>query len=71
MALAAMVLLGGLPIGGPIVGWIADFAGPRVGVAVGSIAALLAGAVTLRHLRVRITTLAPEQRALALRGIAF
>jgi MFS family permease len=49
MALAAMVLLGGLPIGGPIVGWVADLAGPRVAVAVGSIAALLAGAVTLRH----------------------
>jgi MFS family permease len=68
MALAAMVLLGGLPIGGPIVGWVADFAGPRVGVAVGSIAALLAGAVTLRHLRARITTATPPaQHALALR----
>ena len=45
MALAAMVLLGGLPIGAPIIGWIADFAGPRAGVAVGSMAAVLAGAV--------------------------
>jgi MFS family permease len=49
MALSAMVLLGGLPIGGPIVGWVADLAGPRIGVAVGSVAALLAGAVALRH----------------------
>jgi predicted MFS family arabinose efflux permease len=55
MALAAMVLLGRLPIGGPIVGWIADLAGPRIGVAVGSIAALLAGAVVLRHLPARTT----------------
>jgi MFS family permease len=68
MALAAMVLLGGLPIGGPIVGGVADLAGPRVAVAVGSIAALLAGTVTLRHLRYRITTpTPPAQRALALR----
>ena len=62
MALAAMVLLGGLPIGGPIVGWVADFAGARVGVTVGSIAALVAGAVTLRHLRVGGTTLTPPAR---------
>jgi MFS family permease len=50
MALTAMVLLGGLPIGGPMVGWIADVAGPRMGVAVGSVAAVLAGVVVLRHL---------------------
>ena len=63
MALAAMVLLGGLPIGGPIVGWVADLAGPRAGVAVGSLAALLAGAVVLRHLPAQ-----PAQRVLALRA---
>jgi MFS family permease len=50
MALSAMVLLGGLPIGAPLVGWIADVAGPRTGVAVGSIAALAAGLVVLRLL---------------------
>jgi hypothetical protein len=55
MALSAMVLLGGLPVGGPIVGWVADVAGPRAGVAVGSVAALLAGAVVLRHLAARTT----------------
>ena len=67
MALAAMVLLGGIPIGGPIVGWIADVAGPRIAVAVGSIAALLAGAVVLRHLPPRNTQ--PDERGVpALRG---
>jgi MFS family permease len=50
MALSAMVLLGGLPIGAPLVGWVADVAGPRTGVAVGSLAALLACVVMLRHL---------------------
>jgi MFS family permease len=68
MALAAMVLLGGLPIGGPIVGWIADLAGPRTGVAVGSVAALLAGAVVLRHLPARNTNpTRPARSELALR----
>ncbi len=49
MALSAMVVLGGLPIGGPIVGWISDVAGPRAGVAIGSLAALLAAALVVRH----------------------
>jgi MFS family permease len=50
MALSAMVLLGGLPIGGPIVGWISDVAGPRAGVTVGSLTALLAAALVVRYL---------------------
>ncbi|MGB0969462.1 MAG: MFS transporter [Mycobacterium sp.] len=53
MALAAMMLLGGVPIGAPIVGWTADLAGPRTAVAVGPMAALLAGAVALRHFAAR------------------
>ncbi len=56
MALAAMVLVGGLPIGGPIVGMIIDVAGPGAGVMVGSVAALLVVAVALRHLPSRATT---------------
>lgn len=56
MALSAMVVLGGLPIGGPIVGWICDVAGPRSGVAVGSLAALLAAAAVARRLPKRSTT---------------
>jgi MFS family permease len=63
MALAAMVLLGGIPIGGPILGWIADLAGPRTAVAVGSIAALLAGFVVLRHLPRRNTQ--PDERSVS------
>jgi MFS family permease len=69
MALAAMVLLGGVPIGGPIVGWIADFAGPRTGVAAGSVAALLAGAVVLRYFSARSTNpTRPAHGLLALRA---
>nr|WP_281426147.1 MFS transporter [Mycobacterium spongiae] len=50
MALHAMVFAGGLPIGGPIMGAIADYGGPRAAMAVGSVAALLGGAAVLRHI---------------------
>lgn len=54
MALSAMVLLGGVPVGAPLVGWIADLAGPRTAVAVGSVAALLAVAVVLPRFGARV-----------------
>jgi MFS family permease len=53
MALSAMVLLGGLPVGAPIVGWIGDLAGPRAAIALGSVTALAAGVLTLRPLGLR------------------
>jgi MFS family permease len=44
MALYAIAFLGSTPIGGPIVGWISQQWGPRMGFAVGGVAALLATA---------------------------
>jgi MFS family permease len=44
MALYSIVFLGSTPIGAPLVGWIADAAGPRAGLLVGAVAALLAAA---------------------------
>ncbi|WP_320671318.1 MFS transporter [Patulibacter defluvii] len=44
MALYSLVFLGSTPIGAPLVGWIAGAAGPRVGMAIGGIAALVAAA---------------------------
>jgi len=44
MALYAIAFLGSTPIGGPIVGWISQQWGPRMGFAIGGIAALLATA---------------------------
>lgn len=44
MALYSLVFLGSTPIGAPLVGWIASVAGPRVGMAIGGIAALVAAA---------------------------
>ena len=54
LALQAMVFLGSTPIGGPIVGAIAEYVGPRWAVAVGGLAALGAaawGALALRDQR--------------------
>jgi len=50
LALQAMVFLGSTPIGGPVVGWISDTAGPRAGIAVGGIACLGAAAYGQRLL---------------------
>ena len=43
LALQAIVFLGSTPIGGPILGAVCEFFGPRFGVAVGGVAALAAG----------------------------
>jgi MFS family permease len=44
LALQAMLFLGSTPVGGPIVGWVAEQFGARYSLALGAIAALLAGA---------------------------
>lgn len=50
LAIQAMVFLGSKPIGGPILGWISDSAGPRAGIAVGGMACLVAAAYGARKL---------------------
>jgi MFS family permease len=58
MALRLAVVLGGTPIGAPIVGWVADAAGPRWALGVGAAAGLsaaLAGLYAREKLSVRTT----------------
>jgi MFS family permease len=43
MALYSVVFLGSTPIGAPLVGWLAEVAGPRAGLLAGAAAALFAG----------------------------
>jgi MFS family permease len=43
LAIQAMLFLGSTPVGGPIVGWVAEEFGARYSVALGAAAALLAG----------------------------
>jgi MFS family permease len=52
MALRVGVALGGTPVGAPIVGWIADHAGPRWALGVGAAAGFAAAAIGLRYLTV-------------------
>jgi MFS family permease len=40
MALYSVVFLGSTPIGGPLMGWIAGAAGPRVALALGGVVAV-------------------------------
>ncbi|HSS09900.1 MAG TPA: MFS transporter [Acidimicrobiales bacterium] len=58
MALYGLVFLGSTPIGGPLIGWIAQHVGPRYGMGLGGIATILAamgtGSVLLhRHYGLR------------------
>ena len=60
MAMRLAIALGGTPIGAPIVGWVADTAGPRWALGVGAASGFAAAGVLLhylarhRHLSVRL-----------------
>jgi MFS family permease len=47
MALFSVVFLGSTPIGGPLVGWVAEAFGPRAALGLGAAATLIAGLVAL------------------------
>ena len=54
LAIQSMVFLGSTPIGGPIVGWVADVAGPRVALVIGAVGCFAAAAYGARALGVAI-----------------
>jgi MFS family permease len=51
MALWSVAFLGSTPIGGPAIGWITEKAGARVGLGVGALSCLVAGALGLLAIR--------------------
>ena len=51
MALWAVAFLGTTPVGGPVVGWVAQHASPRWALALGAVAALAAAAIGAAALR--------------------
>jgi MFS family permease len=59
VAILLAVVLGGTPIGAPLVGWIADTFGPRWAIGVGAAAGIAAGLIGVyylvkyQHLRMR------------------
>jgi MFS family permease len=59
MALYSVVFLGGTPIGAPIAGWLAEWLGPRWGLALGGLVAVGVGLAGLRAIRGR----APDRAA--------
>ncbi|HET7530337.1 MAG TPA: MFS transporter [Mycobacteriales bacterium] len=50
MALYIMIFLGGTPIGAPLIGWIAEVAGPRWSLITGGIASMAAAVVAALYL---------------------
>jgi MFS family permease len=54
MAMWGMAIMGSTPIGGPIIGWIGEFVGPRWALAVGGIAAFAAAAYGFYIFRNRV-----------------
>ena len=59
MALWAVAFLGTTPVGGPLIGWIAEHASPRWALGVGAAAALAAAALGARVLRRRTPSAGP------------
>jgi predicted MFS family arabinose efflux permease len=51
LALQAIVFLGSTPIGGPILGWVCQHFGARVGVVIGGLSAIVAGVYGMRAVR--------------------
>ncbi|URL60344.1 MFS transporter [Luteibacter flocculans] len=67
MALRLGVALGGTPIGAPIVGWVADHAGPRWSLGVGAVSGFAAAIVAGYAMRRRVHQLSltePDARTL-------
>ena len=58
MALYGLLFLGTTPVGGPVMGWIAETWGPRVGLAIGGSLSLVAALAAVR-VRVRRRTAIP------------
>ena len=50
LAIYIAILLGGTPVGAPIVGWVADELGPRAAIQLGTLAALIAAAIAITWL---------------------
>jgi MFS family permease len=65
MSLWSMAFLGSTVIGAPIIGWVSQVAGPRAGLGVGAVAALLAGGIGLTAMRVRANAVAELPVAVA------
>lgn len=53
MALYGLLFLGSTPVGGPLLGWISETWGPRVGLALGGAISLAAALAAMGSIRAR------------------
>jgi MFS family permease len=60
LAIQSMVFLGSTPIGGPLIGFVCDATGPRVGIVIGAVACLVAAVYGTKALGLRRPPEAPE-----------
>ena len=51
MSLWAVALLGSTAIGGPVIGWVCQYFGPRFGLVLGGVAAIVASGIGLMVLK--------------------
>ena len=71
MALYMAIFAGGTPLGAPLVGWIANIAGPRWALGVAAISGIAAAAVAIawmvvaRNLRLHLDSHAPLKMRIA------
>lgn len=65
MALWAMAFMGATVIGAPIIGWVGQNVGPRWSLAIGALAAILAGVKGMTSARTRAAGLASAQASVA------
>jgi MFS family permease len=65
MALWSIAFLGTTPIGGPLVGWVGEHLGPRVGLALGGVATIVAAAGLARSSRAGAAVPSAEDAAAA------
>jgi MFS family permease len=65
MALYSVVFVGSTPIGGPIAGWLSEAAGPRAGLVMGGVAALVAGLVARRAFALGAASSEPRPAGMA------
>lgn len=65
MALWSIAFLGTTPIGGPVVGWVGEHLGPRVGLALGGVATIVAAAGLARSFGAEAPVPSAQDAALA------
>ena len=59
MALYGLLFAGSTPLGGPMLGWISETFGPRVGVGIGGVLSLAAALAAVGRIRIRRRSAAP------------